>query len=154
MRGIYYLPYRAALKAETRYYNDTFGISAVNGEIGYTHPIGERTILDFRYRFYTQTAADFYSDLFAFSNQQNFLARDKELSTFTSNTVGVGASWQFKTGRIPFLDRGQLKLSGDYIRFQYDDFTDLTTGGNFAPGEEPLFAFDALVLRALVSFWF
>lgn len=154
LRSIYYLPYRAALKTEARYYTDTYGVSAYNAEIGYTHPIGERTILDFRYRFYSQTAADFYSDLFERSNQQNFLARDKELSTFTTNTIGVGASWQFNTGSIPLIDKGQISVSGDYIRFAYADFRDLTTGGDFAPGEEPQFQFNAVVLRALISFWF
>ena len=37
----------------------------------------------------------FYSDLFDRVNQQNFLARDKELSTFTSQTMRIGASYEF-----------------------------------------------------------
>ena len=43
------------------------------------------------YRFYKQNEADFYSDLFPSANYQNFMARDKEISAYTGNTVGIGA---------------------------------------------------------------
>jgi len=125
LRGLYYLPYRAALKAEGRYYTDSWGISAYNAELAYTHPLEEGLTLDIRYRFYNQTSADFYSDLFSRSNEQNFLARDKELASFNSHTVGVGMSYEFETPWLSFVERGQASLFFDHILFQYDDFRDL-----------------------------
>ncbi len=53
--------------------------------------------LDLSYRYYTQGTADFYSDLYPRQNSQNFLSRDKELSTFSSNSLGVGLTYEFGT---------------------------------------------------------
>ena len=59
----YFLPYRAAVNGGYRYFTDTWGIRADTFEIGYTHPIGPWTF-EIGYRNYSQTHADFYSDLF------------------------------------------------------------------------------------------
>ena len=148
----YYLPYRAALSGEYRYFNDTWGIRAHNAEIGYTHPLQKDWVFDIKYRYYTQSAADFYSDLFAREGETNFRARDKELSTFHSQTLGLAVSYAFAKGGWKFLDRGSLNLSYDYMRFDYDDFRDLSVS---APvGEEPLYSFDANVWKAYLSIWY
>jgi hypothetical protein len=152
LRLKYYLPYRAALSGEYRYFNDTWGISANNVEIVYTHPLQEDWIVDVRYRYYTQNAADFYSDLFSRQSEQNFLARDKELSTFQSHTIGFTVSYDFQPTRWQFVDNGSLNLSFDLIRFHYDDFRDITSGG--IAGEEPLYSFTANVIKAYLSLWY
>src|SRR5512145_2515890 len=77
----YYLPYRAAVHGGYRLFPDTWGTGANTFEAGYTHPWRQWTF-DIGYRFYSQNNADFYRDLFDRPDQQNFLARDKELSTF------------------------------------------------------------------------
>ena len=153
LRGLYYLPYRAALKVEGRYYSDTWDIDAFNAEVAYTHPLEEGVTLDLRYRFYTQSAADFYSDLFSGPNQQNFLARDKELATFTTHTAGVGLSYEFETPGLSFIESGKASVFFDYIVFNYDDFRDLRFEGADV-GIEPLYEFNATVVRAFISFWF
>ncbi len=152
LRLKYYLPYRAALSGEYRFFNDTWGVDAHNFEIGYTHPLQQDWLVDVHYRYYTQTAADFYSDLFLRQNEQNFLARDKELSTFQSHTLGFSVSYEIKPLNWQFIDNGSLNLSFDLIRFQYDDFRDITHGG--VPGEEPLYSFTANVIKAFVSVWY
>ena len=136
-----------------RYYSDSWGINAYNTEIAYTHPLEEGVTLDLRYRFYSQTAADFYEDLFERSNQQNFLARDKELATFTSHTAGVGLSFAFDTPWLSFVERGQASLFFDYILFDYDDFRDIRFE-DADVGAEPFYEFNATVVRAFISFWF
>lgn len=146
----YFLPYRAALSGEYRYFHDTWGISASNVEIGYTHPLKENWIFDVRYRYYTQNAALFYSDLF--TEEETYMARDKELSSYHDQTVGLGVSYEFKPEQWQFIDRGSLNLSLDYIRFDYDDFRDVTAGG--PAGEEPLFSFSANVIKAYLSIWY
>ena len=152
VRTMYYLPYRAALKLEGRYYTDTWGVAAYNGEIGYTHPLTNGFTLDLRYRYYDQTAADFYSDLFPRQQAQNFLARDKELSTFKSHSIGMGVSYAFGLESVPFFKKGEANLFADFITFQYDDFRDVTEDA--APGAEPLYEFESTVLRAYISLWF
>ena len=150
---MYYLPYRAALKGEYRSYGDTWGVDAFNAEIAYVHPFDNGVTVEARYRYYSQTAADFYADLFPRAQAQNFLARDKELATFETNTLGLGVAYEFKTGWLPGFDKGEVNLTMDYIRFDYDDFRDVTVSGA-APGDEPLYSFDSWVTRAFVSFWY
>jgi len=153
VRWRYYLPYRAALHAEYRRYEDTWDISADTFDIGYSHPLESGWLFEGKLRFYSQSKADFYSDLFPRSQSQNFLARDKELSTFSSQTVHLGVSYDIVRSGWKFVQRGSVNLSYDHIEFDYDDFRDLTQPTPIA-GDEPLYSFGADVLQLFVSFWF
>ncbi len=153
LRGRYYLPYRAALQGDYRWYNDTWGITANTLEVSYTQPIGDRLMFDAHIRYYMQNAADFYSDLFPFQNFQNFLARDKELATMNSQTLGFGVGYEVKAPWAQFIQKATVNLKYDFIRFNYDDFRDLRQTG-LAAGTEPLYSFDANVVRLFFSGWF
>lgn len=153
IRMRYYLPYRAALHAEYRQYADTWDIKADTFEIGYTHPIESGWTFEGRLRNYSQTKADFYSDLFERSQYQNFMARDKELSTFTSRTIRLAASYDIVRGGWKFVERGTVNFILDHMTFDYEDFRDLRTIA-VTPGTEPLYSFDANVVQFFVSFWF
>src|SRR5687767_6776409 len=61
--------------------------------------------MDVHYRFYSQNAAEFYSDLCPREIFQNFLARDKELASMQSQTLGFGVAWEFKPSRFEFLGK-------------------------------------------------
>jgi len=148
----YYLPYRASIYGEYRYYTDTWGIDANTVSLGYTHPWGKRWLFDVGYRWYDQSAADFYSDLFPRVDAQNFLARDKELSTFTSHMFSLGATYELPSLGWERIRRSTVNLFYNRINYQYDDFRDVTAGG--APGTEELYGFDADVFRLFVSGWF
>jgi Protein of unknown function (DUF3570) len=148
----YYLPYRAAVHGEYRYYTDTWGIDANTVSIGYTHPWSKRWIFEAGYRWYDQSAADFYSDLFPRQDAQNFLARDKELSTFTSHMLSFGVTYELPTLGWDRIQRSTVNFLYDRIRYEYSDFRDIRTGG--APGTEELYGFDANVYRLFISGWF
>jgi hypothetical protein len=151
LRANYFLPQRAAIFAGIRVFEDTWDIDATTYELGYTFPYEEAWILEASFRFHDQSSAEFYSDLFPSATALNYFARDKELSTFTSTTLGLGASYEF--GRAwTRIDRGSLNLQVDWIDFDYDDFRDLTQSGPI--GEEPLYSFDATVTRLFASIWF
>ena len=160
VNGRYYLPYRAAIHGGYRFYTDTWGIGANTFELGYTHPWRQWTF-ELGYRYYSQGNADFYSDLFDRPNQQNFLARDKELSTFKSQALSAGATYDFLPNGWRFIKKGTLNLFYDRIQFDYEDFRDArfaqlpTTDPNFHPaGTEPLYSFGANVIQMFVSVWF
>jgi Protein of unknown function (DUF3570) len=153
IRGRWHLPYRAALEGDYRFYTDTWGIHGHTAEVSYTHPLDDEWTFDVHYRFYTQNTAEFYSDLYPGENFQNFLARDKELASMTSNTLGFGVAYAFKPGRIEFLGKASLNLRYDRIHFDYGDFRDLRVTG-VPPGTEPLYNFDADVIRFFFSGWF
>ena len=148
----YYLPYRAALHAEYRAYTDTWDIGADTFELGYTHPIEGGWTLEARIRGYSQTAASFYRDLFPRAQFQNFMARDKELSTFESTTLRLGASYDVLRAGWRFVERGTISIAYDRITFDYADFRDVREDA--PPGEESLYSFDADVVQVYMSFWF
>ena len=152
VRTRYYLPYRAALHGEYRFFSDTWGIQSNMAEIGYTHPWKSNWLFEGKFRHYTQTRADFYSDLFPRAQSQNFLARDKELSTFSSQTLHLGVSYEFTRG-WKFVKKGSVNLFFDHIIFDYEDFRDVRVVAPL-PGQEPLYNFEADVLQVFVSFWF
>jgi hypothetical protein len=153
IRGLYYLPYRASIKAEYRYFNDSWGIDAHTYELLYVHPFGRQWTLEAKVRRYSQTSADFYSDIFAFKDENDFLARDKELSTYTGMTYGGGVTYELGQGVIPHIDKLKLTLLVDYLKYEYDDFRDVTAeNGSLTAGTEPFYEFDAWVTRASITF--
>ncbi len=148
----YYLAHRASVYGDARYYSDTWGIEAVNGKFGYIHTFGDDWIVDLHVRYYQQEQADFYQDLFSRPDEFNFMARDKELSTYQSLSAGIKVSyaWQFSSQR--YLDKSTLNFEYDYMNFDYDNFRDVTDD---APvGEEALFGFSANVIRLYLSVWY
>jgi len=152
IKGMYYLPYRAAIKAEARIFTDTWGIKAKNAEISYTHPLGDNWIFDVKIRHYEQTKADFFNDLFPRIDAQNFLARDKEMSTFSNNSAGLGVSYELEMHDWGPFDRFSVNLAVEYVQFDFEDFRDIrevTTAG-----EEPFYAFDATITRFFFSIWY
>jgi hypothetical protein len=153
----YFLPYRAALEGSYRYYTDTWGVGAHTVELGYTHPAWKKWIFDARLRYYSQNAADFYSDLFPRRGYSNFLARDKELSAFKSYSFGVGASYEFAVPKAPWIQRSSANLRLNHLMIRYDDFRNalLTDPANGVPaGAEPLYQLDANVLELFLSIWY
>ncbi len=149
----YYLPWRAALDGSYRLYSDTWDILAHTGRLAYTQPAFRRWTFEGRARYYTQTHADFYSDLFPYVDAYNFLARDRELAAFTSLTLGATATWDFPVSRVSFLQKGTLNLSWDRLHISYDDYRDLRSIA-VTPGTEPLYTLDADVLQFFISVWY
>ena len=70
-----------------------------------------------------------------------------------ARTPVVAIAYEFKSPRMAFLNRSSLNLRYDRMRFEYDDFRDISTTG-FAPGAEPFYSFDADVIRFFFSGWF
>jgi len=157
LRGNYFLPWKSAIHYEYRWFQDSWGVEANNIGVSYVHPIGH-FVLDFRYRIYSQTQADFYDDLFDRVDQFTFMARDKELSTYSNTSVGFGVSYEFAKNGWGWIDKGSLNFSYDLISFEYDNFRDATENvavdGTDAAGTEPLYAFDAEVMSFFVSIWY
>lgn len=160
LRGAYYLPYRAAIKLEYKLFSDTWGIRANTAKLVYTHPFREHWIFELTLRNYQQTQADFYRDLFPDpdATQLNFYARDKELSEFSSTTIGIGVSYEKELKDWETFDKYSINLNYDLIRFKYDNFTDLTVyddpGASFVVGNEPAYSFDAKILRLFFSIYY
>ena len=157
VQGKYYLPYRAAVTALYRYYNDTWGVIGNTYELDYTHPIRNRWIFEGRVRYYKQNAASFYSDLFPFADSQNFTARDQNLAALNNTTVGAKVTYAFWPEGWKVFKRGTVTFDASRIRFNYQDFRNIKDFGvaqGYSPGTEPLYNFNADVFQVFVSVYF
>ena len=151
VRARYFLPYRAAIQGEYRYFIDTWDIESHTGSLTDVHPWGDWTF-EGAVRVHTQTGAHFYSDLFSRENATNFRGRDKELSALSSTTVKLMATYEFMDEGWSFIDRGAVTFAYDYLMIDYDEFRDLRVA---APvGEEPLFSMNSAVIQLFFSFWY
>ncbi len=148
----YYLPYRAALFAHYRYFTDSWDINSQDFELMYRQPFADSFELEVKARYYKQTAANFYSDLFAHRDAQNYLARDKELSDFDDLTLGMGLTYKIPSSFSPNDWQSEVSLQWDHIRFNYNNFRNPNAEGGV--GAEPFYAFSANVVRAFVSVYF
>jgi len=170
MRSMYYLPYRASVRFEARAFADSWGIQSENYELRYIHPVKSTgMILELKARHYAQTQADFYSDLFAYENEFDFMARDKELSTYSTFNFGLGVSYDFKD-KILFAEKQSVSFNWDFLQFQYENYLDACKSRateaclgrspamgeqpEFAFGDEPAYAFEANVLRMMFSIYY
>ena len=153
IRARYFLPYRAAIEGEYRFFTDTWDIESHTVALTYVHPWRDFTFTG-KFRYHDQTGAHFYSDLFPRSEATNFRGRDKELSPLTSYTFRLKASYAFlnESQSRGFLKKGSVTASIDMLSVDYHDFSDLTA--NAVIGEEPLYALDANVIQLFFSFWY
>lgn len=137
-------PVQQSMRLEYRYYQDTWGILAHTTGLGWQRQFGPRWLGEFRYRYYQQSAASFYND--NFPTLMTYMARDKELSTFSSHSIGAKFGWTITDRRFWFFNRASLNVSLDHILFDYSDFTDVRTG-------EP-YSFGANVIQIFLSGWY
>jgi len=154
VRVNYFLPYRAALKLEYKYYFDSWDIEAHTYKIAYTHPFRDYWIFDFHYRVYQQDQASFYYDLLPQGGEQTYQGRDKELSQFSSQSFGFGVSYEFlKTGWWK-LDRGSVSFAYERMNFDYDNFSDYENQLGTTNTQGVPFAFSADVVEIYFSVWY
>lgn len=155
MRARYFLPYRAAIEGEYRWFTDTWDIDANTLAISYIHPWREWTFTG-KFRWHDQDGAHFYRDIFTRSEQTNFRGRDKELSPLTSYALKLQAAYEFINDdgnpAWGFITRAKVTASLNFLSIDYHDFSDLTA---LAPvGEEPLYELDANVFQLYFSFFY
>jgi hypothetical protein len=130
---------RAAVRAQYRYFWDTWDIRAHTLEVGHSRYFGERWLGDGYLRYYTQERALFYSD--NATAETLYVSRNRQLSTYKSYGLGVKAAYAAK--RVP--GKYEIKIHGalERARFDFDDFTDLRTGSPYS--------YDATVMQVFVS---
>lgn len=158
LRGIYYLPYKASIQLQAKAFTDSWGITAHTYEARYVHPIGREWLFEARARTYGQTEADFYADIFPRKDFQTFLGRDKELSRFNTQQIGLGVTYKFNQPLLGLLHKSSLNFYWDGMHFNYHNFRNASLSkppaegaAPYKIGSEPLYSFDANVLRIYFS---
>lgn len=151
IRAKYYLPYRAALEAQYRYFTDTWDIESHTASIAYTHP-WQDYVFSAKFRYHDQTGAHFFRDIFARSEATNFRGRDKELSPLQSSTIKLSATYNFLNDGWNFVEKGSVTFSYDHLMVDYEEFSNISTGAPL--GSEPLYSLEANIMQLFVSFWY
>ena len=134
---------KASAHLRYRYFWDNWNIRAHTVELGYGSRLDDRWLVEPRYRYYKQSAASFYAN--DFTTQMTFMARDRELSDFSSHALGAKASYQLFNRRFN-LSRVTLNFDYEFIRYNYNNFTDVRTGRSYA--------YQASVFQVFLSGWF
>jgi len=130
---------QGAVHAQYRYFWDTWDIHAGTEEVGYSQYAGKRWLLDGFVRHYSQNHASFYSD--NFTSEMTYMSRNRQLSTF--NDLGLGAKASYSMIREPGRYEIKFNAAYEWIRFHYNDFTDIRTG--------QLYSFNANVVELFFS---
>jgi hypothetical protein len=130
---------RTALKVEYRYFWDNWDITAHTAELGAARYVAPGWLAEASWRWHSQDKALFYSD-----NAQAetlYVSRNRQLGTFTSNSVAAKATYTFGGAWARF----DTKFTGVLERkqFKFKDFTDVRTGGKYSH--------NATVLQLLMS---
>ena len=145
IRATKYWSFRGATSLGYRYFRDTWDITAHTVDFNYSQYFGNRWLADLYLRYYTQDAADFYSNNFA--TAQNFMARDKELSTFDSYSIGARVSYKLFE-EYAYFNNGTVNLAAEYIDYEYDDYSGIE---DFSQITDDSYSFDATILQLFFS---
>ena len=147
LKGIKYWQHRASTSLGYRFYRDTWDIRAHTVDLNYSQYIGNQWVADIYGRYYTQDKASFYSD--NFSAPLKYMARDKELSSFDSYSIGARIRYDlFKDYK--FLRIGSLNLAVEYMDYDYDDYSGIesvTDTASLGSG----YSFDATTIQFYFS---
>jgi len=80
-------PTKTTVLAGYRYYRDDWGVRSHTPELRVTQDLGGDIDVRARYRYYRQTAADFYRD--RYDQVEEFMTDDPKLAAFTGQTFGL-----------------------------------------------------------------
>jgi Protein of unknown function (DUF3570) len=119
---------RDAVRAEYRYFWDTWDIQAHTVEAGYSRYLGESFLADGFVRYYTQTAALFYSD--NAQTETTYVSRNRQLSEFDSFVIGGKLTFDWK--KQPGLYDLKANAGVELLNVNYKNFTDIRTGGLYS----------------------
>ena len=138
-RTIVDLGSRNSVRAEYRYFYDTWDVRAHTVEAGYSAYVGPDWLVDGFVRVNGQKQALFYSD--NANAAVTYITRNRQLSDFNGFSLGGKLTHTYR--RVP--GEYEIKLNAGYelMRFKYSNFTDVRTGGAYA--------FTAHVVQVYVS---
>jgi hypothetical protein len=111
-------PANAALWTEYRVYGDDWGILSHTIGLRFYQNLSKRLLMRYRYRFYTQSAADFWrKDYSLLPRQPKFFTDDYKLEPFSSHLFGFHLAYKLEAlrNKLPLME--QTALDVKYERF-------------------------------------
>ena len=93
MRVNYYINEIVKLRSYYRYYSDDWGINSHTASLEVPIKVSQSISITPTYRFYMQTAADYFAPFESHSSTEKYYTSDYDLSEFHSNQFGFGLSY-------------------------------------------------------------
>lgn len=116
----YFVNHRVTLRTFYRYYTDDWGIASHTAKIEVPIKITDKFTVYPSYRFYNQTAADYFAPYNEHLSTEEFYTSDYDLSEFSANNYGFGISYTdvFTKGHIWKLGLKSIDLK--YHKYDRD----------------------------------
>ena len=121
----YYINEFFVVKTYYRYYTDNWGVNAHTAEIEIPIKITDKFTLYPTYRYYTQTAVDYFAPFEENLSTQEFYTSDYDLSSFNANQYGLGLKY---TDIFTKIHLRKLHMKSAEVRYNhYERNTGLTS---------------------------
>ena len=128
VRAIGDMGQRDSVRAEYRYFWDNWDIKAHTVEAGYSRYLGESFLAEGFVRYYTQSAALFYSD--NAQAETTYVSRNRQLAEF--NNVVIGGKLTFDWKKQPGLYDLKANAGLELLNLNYKNFTDIRNGSAYS----------------------
>lgn len=127
----YYLNELLILRTYYRYYTDDWGIKSHTANIEIPVKISDKFTIYPSYRYYSQTAADYFAPYEQHNSSEQYYTSDYDLSEFNANQFGIGLNY---TDILTKFHLGSLGLKS--LDLKYDHYkrntgltADIVSGG-------------------------
>lgn len=112
----YYLNERFVLKTFYRFYTDDWGITSHTASLEVPFKMTDKFTLYPSYRYYNQTAADYFAPYEAHLSSEQYYTSDYDLSKFSANQFGIGVSY---TDIFTKFSIWSLRLKSIDLKYNY-----------------------------------
>ena len=96
-----------SLEGSYRYYTDAFGIQAHTAQLAWYQKLGEHWVVRPLFRYYDQTAADFYA--VQFEGSPEYYSSDYRISALTSLGYGL---------KLIYAPNSRIQFDAEYLRYE------------------------------------
>jgi hypothetical protein len=111
-----YLPNRSSLKLDYKYYTDDWGIDSHTMGAKLHQYVNDSVVIRHRYRYYTQSAADFYRTDYS-ESVGGFQTVDYRMGEFSAHLFGSQLAWDMGKGPIAIPALDGINMTVKYERY-------------------------------------
>lgn len=124
MRFNYYINEVVSLRTYYRYYYDDWGVNAHTANIEIPVKVGDKFTVYPNYRYYTQTAADYFAPFDTALSTDKYYTSDYDLSAFDSHQYGLGIKYTDLLTKTKLLTFGLKSIDLRYANYTRSDGLD------------------------------
>ena len=117
MRFNYYINETFVLRTYYRYYFDDWGLQSHTASLEMPIKVSDKFTLYPSYRFYTQTAADYFAPFDQHLSTDKYYTSDNDLSAFNANQFGFGLSYTDIFAKTHLWEFGLKSIDLKYYKY-------------------------------------